>query len=89
MPVEEKNLICDAVVQKMTSGIRLDADEKAHLAICEHCMAQVITALDEAAMRSKASGRTDDDHERPGAKKALAHGLEVFEREFGISLSKD
>lgn len=96
MPVEEKEQLCRALVQKMTVGDPLNADEKSHLASCECCMSQVITTLDEAAMSKSlalgiAARGTNGDlaQARPEAKKAAAHGHEVFEREFGISLSKE
>jgi hypothetical protein len=59
-------------------------------------MSQVIRTLDEAAMSESlrlgmAAGGTNGDltHARPEAEKAVAHGRKVFEREFGISLSKE
>jgi hypothetical protein len=95
MATQEKDQMCDGLVQKMTTGQALDETEKSHLANCEACMARVVRMLDESA-RSKAHGtgmvlgRTNGDltTTRPEAKRALEQGLRVFEREFGISLSK-
>jgi hypothetical protein len=88
--------MCDNLVRKMTVGDPLDVAEKSHLAGCEECMSKVVRTLDEAALSEShglgmATGGTNGDltHAGPEAKKALAHGRKVFEREFGISLSKE
>ena len=81
--------------RKLTTGESLDEFEKAHLASCPGCMAEVIRTLDEsAAKKHRNNGRVngaDDElkHARPEAKKAVEHGRLVLQREFGISLSKD
>ena len=92
MTTQEKSRVCDNLVEKITSGEPLNELEKAHLAICECCMTQIVTTLDESAMReTHGSGAINGDltHARPETKKALEHGRRVFEREFGISLAKE
>ena len=96
MPTQEKDQMCDNLVQKMTTGNSLDEAEKTHLAKCEVCMAQLVRTLDESTDREAhglgmAAGGTNGDlaHARPEAKKAREHGGKVFEREFGITFSKD
>jgi hypothetical protein len=95
MATQEKDQICKDLVRKVTTGESLNDAEKSHLAACEGCMAEVVKTLDEAAAGephglSMAAGGTNGDFSqaRPEAKKALEHGRGVFEREFGISLSK-
>ena len=96
MATQEKDQICDHLVQKMTMGEALDDAEKSHLSTCEACMAQVVKKLDESSgIRAHGLGMVaigtngDLTHVRPEAKKALEQGRRVFEREFGISLSKE
>jgi hypothetical protein len=92
----EKDQTCENLVRKITTGEFLNDGEKSHLAACEGCMAQVVRMLDESAAsatqgRGMAAGGTNGDltGARPEAKKALEQGRRVFEREFGISLSKE
>ncbi len=90
MATQEKDKTCAGLVQKITSGGRLDETEKAHLAACEECMVQVVRALDEAALRNEAASGAANGHvsrDRLEAASALEHGRQVFEREFGIKLS--
>lgn len=68
----------------LTIGASLEDAEKAHLARCPSCLADVIKALDESASGMAAPGG-ELPHARPGAKMALERGRRVFEREFGIS----
>ena len=86
MAMREKDLMCDALIQKLTTGIPLDAAEKSHLAECEDCMIRVVTALGESSARKGTNGKPG--RERPEAVKALEHGRKVFEREFGITFPK-
>jgi hypothetical protein len=95
MATQEKDQMCNNLVRKITMGEALNDAEKSHLAACEGCMAEVVKTLDEAATGEPhslgmAAGGTNGDvsQERPEAKKAIDHGRRVFEREFGISLSK-
>jgi PP-loop superfamily ATP-utilizing enzyme len=95
MPTQEKNRACQDLVRKLTMGESLEDAEKSHLAVCETCMAEVVKMLDEAAA-SQTQGpdmaldgtNGDSSRARPEAKRALDLGCRVFEREFGISLSK-
>ena len=86
MTMREKDLMCDDLVQKLTTGIPLTPAEKSHLAECEDCMVRVVTALDESAARN--GTHSELSRERPEAMKALEHGRRVFEREFGITFAK-
>ena len=86
MTMREKDLMCDDLVQKLTTGIPLTAAEKSHLAECEDCMVRVVTALDESASRN--GTKSELNRERPEAMKALEHGRRVFEREFGSTFPK-
>ena len=86
MTMREKDLMCDDLVQKLTTGISLNPAEKSHLAECEDCMARVVTALAESAARKGTHNEGSCD--RPEARKALEHGRRVFEREFGIVFPK-
>jgi hypothetical protein len=86
---------CKNVVLKLTTGEHLEDGEKAHLATCERCMAEVVKQFDEAATGQRHgpgvnTGETNGgfSRARPEAKKALEQGRRVFEREFGISLPK-
>ena len=88
MATEQNNQICNTLVQKLTTGVSLDEAEKSHLANCDDCMADVVRKLDELGATASAGRNGDLTHARPSAKKALEHGRSVFEREFGISLSK-
>ena len=95
MTKQEKDQLCEDLVQKMTTGDPLDDAEKSHLAGCEACMLQVVRTLDEAALseshsRSMAASGSNSDlpNALPEAMKALEYGHRVFEREFGISLAK-
>jgi hypothetical protein len=96
MATQQKDQMCENLVRKITTGQSLDDAEKSHLAVCEGCMAQVVRRLDESAAtethgRGMAAGGNNGDltRARPEAKKALEQGRRVFEREFGISLSKE
>jgi hypothetical protein len=96
MATQEKDQTCDTLVQKLTKGGSLDSAEKSHLATCEDCMAQVVRMLDESVrseahvLGTTAIGKNGDLIDaRPEAKKALDQGRRVFEREFGILLTKD
>jgi hypothetical protein len=96
MATQEKGSICENLMQKLTTGKSLDEAEKTHLAVCESCLLQLVKTLDEATT-SKAHGpgtvadgcNGNLTHARPEAMKALEHGRRVFEREFGISLTKE
>jgi hypothetical protein len=95
MPTQEKDQVCENLVRKMTTGEPLDDVEKSHLAACEGCLAEVVKTLDESATREphglgRAASQTNGDFTqvRPEAKQALEKGRRVFEREFGIALSK-
>jgi hypothetical protein len=95
MATQQNDQMCKDLVRKLTMGESLEDAEKSHLAVCEACVAEVVKTLDEAAMREPhgpglaASGTNGDFSQvRPAAKKALEHGRRVFEREFGIALSK-
>jgi hypothetical protein len=92
MATHEKNPLCETLVRKLTSGVHLDDAEKLHLGACEACLAEVVRNLDESAMKnipvhSEANGATI--HPRPEAITALEKGRQVFEREFGIPLSRE
>src|SRR5688572_30312485 len=96
MSSESKDALCDLLVNKLMVGERLNDAEKAHLIGCESCMAVVVRQLDNAAeQRTRSPGRisgsteADSAQDRPHANKALEHGREVFEREFGLSLRRD
>jgi hypothetical protein len=95
MATQEKDQMCENLVRKITTGESLDDAEKSHLAVCEGCLVQVVRVLDESAASEThglgMAGGTNGDltQARPEAKKALEHGRRVFEREFGISLSKE
>ncbi len=80
--------LCENLVRKLTMGELLDESEKAHISVCEACMAQLVISLDESAISTV---RTNGDvtHVRPEAQKALEHGCKVFQREFGISLARE
>ena len=95
MTTQEKDQTCNNLVRKITMGESLNDAEKSHLAVCESCLAEVVRVLDESAAREPhglgmAASEVNGDitQARPEAKKALEHGRRVFEREFGISLSK-
>jgi hypothetical protein len=88
MATQEKDLMCESLVRKITTGESLDDAEKSHLAECEGCMSQVVRSLDESAAKEAHGLNGDVAHARPEAKKALEQGRRVFEREFGISLSE-
>jgi hypothetical protein len=86
--------MCESLVQKLTAGEALDDAEKSHLAECEGCVAQIVKSLDKAAVSAApgadlGAGEANGNRggARPEAMKALEHGRQVFEREFGISLS--
>lgn len=94
MPMQEKDQMCENLVRKMTTGESLGDAEKAHLAVCEGCLAEIIRILDELGTKKPhGSGMTpselngDRAPARPEAKKAREHGRQVFEREFGITFS--
>ena len=96
MSTQEKDQMCNNLVQRLLIGEPLNDADKSHLAICEDCMAQVVGRLDESATSQAhglgmTAGGTNGDltHARPEAKKALEQGRRVFEREFGISLPKE
>jgi hypothetical protein len=42
MATQEKDQMCDLLLQKMISGESLDDAGKAHLVACEECMGQVV-----------------------------------------------
>lgn len=94
MPTQEKDQMCEILVRKMTMGECLNADEKAHLAVCEGCLAEIIRTLDDSGTKiphgsSMTSNELNGDctSARPEAKKAHEHGRQVLEREFGITFS--
>ena len=82
MTTQEKILHCETLVHKVTTGEPLNEAEKTHLANCEHCIAEMVRTLDGTVC-------TEVNGDRPNAQTALKHGRRVFEREFGIMLSKD
>jgi hypothetical protein len=93
MVTQEKNQMCDIVVQKIIAGGSLDDADKTHLANCEACMARVVRTLDESGLQERqipgrTAGGTNGDlsRARPEAKQALEQARRVFEREFGIKL---
>ncbi len=86
MTMREKDLMCDDLVLKLTTGIPLTPAEKSHLAECEDCMLRVVTALDQSVARN--GTKNELSRERPEAIKALEQGRKVFEREFGITFPK-
>jgi hypothetical protein len=95
MATQDKDQVCNLLIRKITRGESLNDVEKSHLAACADCMAEVVRMLDEAAtsqtnVLGQPDGTINGDlcRERPEAKKALEQGRRVFEREFGISLSK-
>ena len=67
---------CGEIVQKMLSGVSLAEIEKIHLAKCESCLDQLVTALEESSTHELPSGSTHGEltHARPEATKALEHG---------------
>jgi hypothetical protein len=89
VPARQTHPTCNSgdSAHKLTKGETLDAAEKSHLANCEACMTQVIRLLDKSATGETHDLGTAKDklvHARPEARKALEHGRQVFEREFGI-----
>ncbi len=96
MAIQEKDQMCEKLVQKLTTGKPLDTAERSHLAECESCMAEVIRILDRSTATEPnavggvpGSDNGELNHARPEAKKALEQGRRIFEREFGISLPED
>ena len=84
--------VCAKVVEKMSSGRPLDAEEKAHMVECESCIAEIVRRLDRTAEESskspgmnRRSGQNDAARSRPDAKRAVEHGHRIFAREFGLS----
>jgi len=94
MVTREKDQLCINVVQKLTTYVSLNDEEKSHLAACEDCMVRIVQALDESGVvdangREQSAERNGDrSSARPTAINALENGRKVFEREFGISLSR-
>ncbi|MBV9121904.1 MAG: hypothetical protein JO112_00925 [Planctomycetes bacterium] len=96
MAPQEQSPMCETLVRKITTGEVLSDAEKSHLATCADCLAQVVSTLGESAtnrrhglLMTTAAPNGDLVRSRPEAKKALEKGRQVFEREFGISLSKE
>jgi hypothetical protein len=79
--------ISATLVAKMTGGQRLTEDEKSHLAECEQCMKAIVEAL-ERKRKTEGPG-PDTDRSRPAVQGALERARQVFQREFGISLSPE
>jgi hypothetical protein len=90
MTTQVGKLTCDKVIQKIIAGESLDDAEKSHLADCEHCMFQIVATLDTTSA-NKIHGEANGAiiNARPEATRALERGRLVFEREFGIRLSKE
>jgi len=96
MAIQEKDQMCEKLVQKLTTAKPLDTAERSHLAECESCMAEVVRILDRSPATEPngvggipSNGNGELNRARPEAKKALEQGRRVFEREFGISLPED
>lgn len=95
MATQEQDQVCEKLVRKITTGERLDDAEKSHLAACDACMAEIVRMLDESAARQPhgldrdTAGSNGAPPPRPDANKALEQGRRVFQREFGISLSRE
>ena len=77
----------DSLATKLLGGQHWTEAEKTHVLDCEHCLGYVLEALDR---RKKAEGHAPESvRSRPAAQRALEHARQVFQREFGISLSTE
>ena len=89
MSIRERDQTCTILTNKLMSGERLDAAEKAHLSQCTECMREIVLHLDLRADEIPIS--ITDDAAAPTAAKmspevreALDRGRGVFVREFGL-----
>ncbi len=92
MSSKEQEQVCSNLIEKVSSGQPLDAAEKAHMIECEECMTALVHHLDTAAAQDSSTTGTSPEtraHDRSEAQQALAHGTRVFQREFGLSLTKE
>ena len=87
------NLNCNSFRTEIIEHFRngqapLSAEAKAHFADCEICIAEVTKLLDQASQSR--SGIAQDASNLPSeAQQALAHGRQVLQREFGISVASE
>jgi len=72
---------------KLLSGQHWSEDEKEHFLACERCSKAVWAALDHK--RKTEGPPADADRSRPAALRALERARQVFQREFGISLTSE
>ena len=94
MSVAEPHPVCSGLIEKVSSGQRLDAAERGHLMACDTCQAALVEHLDKTAepeppqpfpvaevgLNGVARGSAKAEH-------ALEEGRKVFAREFGLSLT--
>ncbi len=81
---------CEKLIRKFCAGQHLNDAEKAHVADCERCIIDIMRHLD--AVKERKNGEAADNNSeriRAEARHALEHGRRVFEREFGISFTKE